>query len=142
MFTEAYMRKLLIIHFALASLLLTACGAPKVPGVYRMDIQQGNVVTQDMLDRLETGMEKRKVRYLLGTPLIVDTFNNDRWDYLYSFQPGGGKRVQRRISLFFAQEKLARIEGDIRPSVGTRTERRSTSIAPPCRRSTTPPSGK
>ncbi|RKZ36171.1 MAG: outer membrane protein assembly factor BamE, partial [Gammaproteobacteria bacterium] len=93
------MRKLLIIHFALASLLLAACAQQTIPGVYRIDIQQGNVVTQDMLDRLETGMEKRKVRYLLGTPLIIDTFNSGRWDYLYSFQPGGGKRVQRRISL-------------------------------------------
>ena len=118
------MRKLLIIHFVLASLLLTACAQQKIPGVYRIDIQQGNVVTQDMLDRLETGMEERKVRYLLGTPLIVDTFNNDRWDYLYSFQPGGGERVQRRISLFFAEGKLARMEGDIRPSVGQRAESR------------------
>jgi len=87
---------------------------PKIPGVYRIDIQQGNVVTQDMLNRLEKGMEKRKVRLVLGTPLITDTFNQERWDYLYSFQKGGGKRTTRHITLRFKQDRLLSIEGDVR----------------------------
>ena len=82
------------------------------PGVYKLDIQQGNVVTGDMLARLEPGMEKRKVRFLLGTPLVADTFNEDRWDYLYSFQEGGGDRSQQHIVLIFEDDRLAGVEGD------------------------------
>ena len=95
-------------------LLLAGCSA-KIPGVYRIDIQQGNVVEQEMLDRLEPGMEKRKVRFILGTPLLVDTFNQDRWDYLYSISEGGDTRQQRSVSIFFEDERLSRIEGDVRP---------------------------
>ncbi|NNJ83675.1 MAG: outer membrane protein assembly factor BamE [Gammaproteobacteria bacterium] len=98
--------------------ILAGCGKigiPKVdmPWVYKIDIQQGNVVTQDMLDKLEPGMEKRKVRFILGTPLIVSAFDQNRWDYVYNFQPGGGEREQRRISLFFKDDKLEHIEGNI-----------------------------
>ena len=100
---------------------LVGC-APKIPGIYRIDIQQGNVVDQDMLDRLEPGMEKRKVRFILGTPLLVDTFNQDRWDYLYSISEGGGTRQQRHVSLYFEDERLARIEGDVQPQSGERAD--------------------
>jgi len=89
---------------------------PKIPGIYRIDIQQGNVVTQDMLDRLQKGMEKRKVRLVLGTPLITDTFHQDRWDYIYSFQKGGGSPTLRNITLRFKKGRLASIEGDVKPA--------------------------
>ena len=71
------------------------------PGVYRIDIPQGNVITQEMVDQLRPGLNKRQVTFILGTPLIRDTFDQDRWDYLYSYQPGGGERVQERITVFF-----------------------------------------
>lgn len=103
-----------------AALLVAGCSGVHIPGVYRIDIQQGNVVTQDMIDQLEPGMDRRKVRFILGTPLLTDTFNEDRWDYFYSYQPGGGERVQRRVSVHFENERLARIEGDVRPGATRR----------------------
>ena len=98
----------------LASLLILA--GCSIPGVYKIDVQQGNVIEQEMIDKLRPGMTKRQVRYIMGTPLIIDTFEPDRWDYVYSYQPGGGKRVQEQISLLFADGKLANFIGHFRPS--------------------------
>ena len=92
--------------------LMSACTPPKIPGVYRIDVQQGNVVTKEMLDKIQIGMEKRKVRFVLGTPLISDPFNVERWDYLYSLQKGSGDRTQHRLSVYFTENKLSRIEGE------------------------------
>ena len=101
------------------ALLGTACS--NVPlGVYRVDVQQGNVLTEEMLAQLTPGMEKRKVRFLLGTPILVDTFNQDRWDYIYTFARGGGTIEQRQVTLFFEDERLARIEGDVHRGDGSR----------------------
>lgn len=83
------------------------------PGVYRIDIPQGNIITQEMVDQLRPGLTKRQVTFILGTPLIRDTFDQDRWDYLYSYQPGGGERVQERITVFFDENgELTHFEGD------------------------------
>lgn len=79
--------------------------------VYKIDIQQGNVVTQNMLQKVKTGMDKQQVGFILGTPLVVDVFNQDRWDYLYTFKPGRGERDQRNISLYFEEDRLVRIDG-------------------------------
>lgn len=104
---------LLVTAIAVLLLIVAGCGS-KLPGVYRLDIQQGNVITQEMLDQLELGMDRRKVRFILGTPLVTDPFNQNRWDYLYSFQEGGGDRVQRHVSVMFENDQLVRIEGNIR----------------------------
>ncbi|GGB99455.1 hypothetical protein GCM10011352_27050 [Marinobacterium zhoushanense] len=105
------MRKVFI-SVALA-VLVSACS--DFPGVYKIDIPQGNVVTQEMIDQLRPGMTESQVRYIMGTPLITDTFSPDRWDYLYSFKPGGEPRVQERVSLYFEDGKLVRLTGDFRP---------------------------
>lgn len=95
----------------LACCLLVACA--EFPGVYRIDIEQGNIVTQDMVDQLRPGMTKRQVRFIMGTPLIQDTFNQHRWDYLYSFQPGGEEREQKTlVVLFDDDDRLASYSGD------------------------------
>ncbi|CAM3204237.1 outer membrane protein assembly factor BamE [Pseudomonas plecoglossicida] len=108
--------KLLLNSLALAGLLaLAGCS---FPGVYKIDIQQGNVVTQDMIDQLRPGMTRRQVRFIMGNPLIQDTFNTNRWDYLYSLQPGGGQRQQERMSIFFNDnDQLASLSGDFMPGV-------------------------
>jgi len=108
------MRKLLIIPLLFASLLTGGCGEPRLPFVHRIDIPQGNVVTQDMLDKLEPGLNKRQVRYIMGSPMLVDVFNQEEWIYLYSFEPGGGERVQRRVSLFFTDDRLAKVTGNVK----------------------------
>jgi outer membrane protein assembly factor BamE len=88
---------------------------PGIPGVYRIDIQQGNIVDQAMLDRLEIGMESSKVRFILGTPLLIDPFNADRWDYVYSLRRGSGEEVRQRVSVYFVDDRLARIEDELEP---------------------------
>lgn len=106
--------KLLLTSLTLVGLLaLAGCS---FPGVYKIDIQQGNVVTQDMIDQLRPGMTRRQVRFIMGNPLIQDTFHTNRWDYLYSLQPGGGERQQERISVFFNEnDQLASLSGDFMP---------------------------
>lgn len=109
------MKTFLIYTFSVLALLLTGCNKDKIPGVYRIDIQQGNDVTQEMLNKLQPEMTKTQVAYIMGTPLLIDAFHPDRWDYIYSFHPGNGQREQRRITLFFTEDdKLSHIEGDTR----------------------------
>jgi len=110
------MKSSVVYSLALAVLLsLSACSTDKIPGVYRIDIQQGNDVTQEMINQLEPGMTKNQVAYVMGTPLLIDTFHPNRWDYIYSYQPGGDDREQRRITLLFDdEEKLSHLEGNTR----------------------------
>jgi outer membrane protein assembly factor BamE len=96
--------------------------------VYKIDVRQGNYVTQEMVDQLELQMPAARVQFLMGTPLIVDVFHQKRWDYLYSFQPNGKERQQRHLSLFFDdQDQLLKIEGDVK--VGNRKPQQP--ISPP-----------
>ena len=90
------MKSLLIYSLSLVILTLSACSKDKIPGVYRIDIQQGNQVTQEMLSKLEPGMTKSQVSFVMGTPMLIDVFHPNRWDYIYSFHPGNGTREQRR----------------------------------------------
>jgi len=90
----------------------------RFPGVYRIDIPQGNIITQEMVDQLRPGLTKRQVNFILGTPLIRDTFDQDRWDYVYSYQPGGGERVQERLVVFFEDGALVSFDGDFTQSPG------------------------
>ncbi|SFP79092.1 outer membrane protein assembly factor BamE [Pseudomonas borbori] len=97
---------------------LLALAGCSFPGVYKIDVQQGNVVTQDMIDQLRPGMTRSQVRFIMGNPLLTDTFHANRWDYLYSIQPGGGKRLQERVSLVFNDnDQLAGLSGDFMPGV-------------------------
>lgn len=86
-----------------------------LPFVYRMTVQQGNIVTEEMIDRLELGMTKNQVLYLLGTPVLTDIFHTDRWDYTYTIRRGHQDMETKRLTLFFEGDALARISGDIRP---------------------------
>ncbi len=88
----------------------------RFPGVYKIDIQQGNVITQDMIDQLKPGMTKRQVQFVMGSPLIKDSFRQNRWDYVYSFQPGGKERQQESVTLYFENDLLSHFEGDFMPS--------------------------
>lgn len=108
------------IILALACLLLGACSFKDfrfgLPGVYRIDIPQGNIVNQEMVDKLKPGMTRRQVRFVMGTPLIIDTFEHERWDYLHSLETKKDGRTQERISLYFKDDKLERITGDLAPA--------------------------
>jgi len=82
-------------------------------GVYKIDVNQGNYLSQDMVDKLKVGMTQAQVKQLLGTPLLTSPFRPDRWDYIYWREGTDGKREQRRVALFFNDGKLARMEGDV-----------------------------
>lgn len=100
-------------------LLLAGCsGVPTLPGItpYKMDIQQGNYVTQQMVAKLKPGMTRSQVRFILGTPLIVDMFRTNRWDYVYIYEKRGQVTEQRKITVIFEDDKLARVEGDVVPA--------------------------
>ena len=90
--------------------------ANDLPFLYKIDVQQGNVIDQDMVGRLRAGMDKKKVQFIMGTPIIQDTFNDERWDYVYTFHHGGGHTERRRITLIFEDDVLARVEGDVKPA--------------------------
>ena len=108
---------------ALLAAAVAACSVPRIPGItpYKMDIQQGNFVSQEMIAQLRPGMSREQVRYLLGTPLVADIFHPDRWDYVYWREAPDGKREERRVALFFsADNKLERITGDVVSSAAGR----------------------
>ncbi len=104
---------LLLITFTLSGCTRSFDGGFTTPLLYKIDIQQGNVIEQDMLDKLKPGMDKDQVRFIMGTPVIIDPFHSERWEYIYSYQKGGGVREQRYITLHFVDEKLSYITGDI-----------------------------
>jgi outer membrane protein assembly factor BamE len=86
--------------------------------VYRMNIQQGNYLEGKTVDKLEVGMTRTQVRYLLGTPMVPAVFDKDRWDYLYYFQSGRRLRKpqQRHLIVFFREDKVTRVERDNVPN--------------------------
>ena len=116
--TPTLMQKLLISIALSASLILAGCSTVSIPAAYKIDIQQGNIITQEMIEKLKPGMSKSQVRFALGTPLLIDAFHQERWDYVYSIQKGNNDRQQRRLALFFADDKLVRIEGDVAAPAG------------------------
>jgi outer membrane protein assembly factor BamE len=96
-----------------AAVCLSACGFVGFPGVYRIDVEQGNIVTQEMVDQLKPGMSRRQVRFILGTPLIEDPFNPDRWDYPYVKRNGLTVLSESRLTVFFDGDSLVKYDGDI-----------------------------
>src|SRR6185295_13879520 len=121
--TAAYRAAARAMPFALAALLpgCKSIDVPKVPGVtpYRMVIQQGNFISQEMVSQLKPGMTKEQVRFVLGTPLVTDIFHADRWDYVFFREMPDGKKEQRNLSVVFEKDKLARVLGDLLPADGT-----------------------
>jgi outer membrane protein assembly factor BamE len=88
----------------------------ELPFVYKMTVQQGNIITEEMVDQLELGMTKRQAQFILGTPLLTDFFQTDRWDYTYTIQRGHGPLEIRYLTLFFTEDTLVRVDGDIQPN--------------------------
>lgn len=83
---------------------------------YRIDIQQGNFLSQEMMSQLKRGMTREQVRFVLGSPLVTDVFHADRWDYVFYREVPGGATQRRHVSVFFENDRLARVGGDVNPS--------------------------
>jgi outer membrane protein assembly factor BamE len=93
-------------------------GLGGLPLMYRPDIQQGNVLEQTHVNRLELGMSKNQVRYTMGTPMLTHVFHQDRWDYIYMMRRPGEPVEQKRVTLFFQDDRLILVEGDMQPVPG------------------------
>lgn len=104
--------------------LIAGCSSFEVPdsldvvsklNPYRIDIRQGNLVTQEMVGQLKAGMSREQVRFLLGTPMLADVFHPDRWDYVYFFKPGNKPEdtQQRRLIVYFEDDRLVSVGGDV-----------------------------
>ena len=97
----------------LVALATAGCSPPQFIQPYRMDIQQGNYISQEMVSQLKPGMTKEQVRFVLGTPLVTDIFHADRWDYVYYRDSRRGPREARKLAVLFENGKLARVVGDV-----------------------------
>ena len=93
-------------------LLLGICVLVSASGcVYRINIQQGNFLDQAAVEQVKAGMTRSQVRYLLGTPMVADSFEKQRWDYIYYLKKGRSRHVDsRRVTVYFEDEKVARLD--------------------------------
>ncbi|HEY7774780.1 MAG TPA: outer membrane protein assembly factor BamE [Marinagarivorans sp.] len=104
------------ISVSILSIALSGCSSLEFPWVYRISVQQGNIIDQEEVDKLEIGMTKRQVQFVMGSPLLIDTFNQNRWDYYYSRRDGDGNTAKKQFTVFFEDDKYVRHEGDVEPS--------------------------
>ncbi|MDA9913398.1 outer membrane protein assembly factor BamE [Methylophilaceae bacterium] len=120
--------------FFLTFIFLTACSV-KSPvdffetKIYKLDVQQGNIISAEMLMGLKPGMTRAQVKYVLGTPLIQDSFHENRWDYIYKMIKDDRLIEERHVVVLFADDELVDVKGDIIQSndilIGAKTERQS-----------------
>ncbi|MEM7081825.1 MAG: outer membrane protein assembly factor BamE [Pseudomonadota bacterium] len=93
-----------VLLFILASG-LSACGG------YKINVLQGNYLDQEKINQVESGMTRNQVKYLLGTPMIADSFHENRWDYVYQFRIGKtGQVIERKVTIYFEGDTVQRVE--------------------------------
>ncbi|MFT7175089.1 MAG: outer membrane protein assembly factor BamE [Halioglobus sp.] len=100
---------------SLIFVLLSGCGVVGFPGVYKINIEQGNIITQDMVDQLKPGMSRRQVRFILGTPLVEDSFNQTRWDYAYVTRNGNKTLSEQQLTVHFEGDTLSNFTSTLTP---------------------------
>lgn len=96
--------------------LVSGCTYFQFPGIHRVEVQQGNIITQEMVNQLRPGMTKSQVRFIMGTPLVADSFHQNRWDYYYSVKKSNGDLKREQITVYFSEGKLTNIRGDYAPA--------------------------
>ena len=109
------------IQLIVISILLASCSSMSLPGLsslspHKIEIQQGNLITPEMREKIKVGMSAPMVRSILGTPLIVDPFHAKRWDYVYSLEQGGKLVEKQRLTLYFEDDHLTRIDDSAMPA--------------------------
>jgi len=131
--TGQRMKKLLIIITCIATLIMAGCSRFHI--VHRIDIQQGNVVTLEKVNKLETGMDRNQARFVMGTPMVVDVFHQDRWNYVYYLKPGYDDPQEEQVALIFENDVLVKIDSSIKPSdepdTGEQSTRQTALVVPP-----------
>ncbi len=123
-----------------ALLVIAGCSSAGKVGAlapYQSDVLQGNVVTREQAQALQTGMPREQVRNILGTPLLASAFHSDRWDYVFTFRRQGQEPQQRKVTVFFQGDALARVQADALPSelefISSLDRRRKGGEVPPLR---------
>ena len=108
---------MLLLRSLLLAAVVTVAGCSWAPtwGVYKIDVNQGNFVTQDVAEKLRVGQTKSQVRVLLGTPLVADAFHANRWDYIYRFESSGRVRDDHRLTIHFQDDKVVKWSNDEMP---------------------------
>lgn len=115
-FPFARMALIVAAAFSLAACESVRSWTPGFMQPYRPDVQQGSVVTQEMVEQLSSGMTRDQVRFLMGTPALVSVFHQDRWDYVYLLKRGkGSERQSRRLTVFFKDNRVEHFEADEMP---------------------------
>ena len=111
------MRKLML-SLGLLSAVQMSCSTVlnHLPYVYTVDVNQGNMIDQSMVDQLRPNMTKRQVLFIMGSPMLVDFFHQDRWDYVYWSKKGDSDPEQKNISIYFETDQIKAIQGDFRPN--------------------------
>ena len=107
------MKNLRMLPYALLVAVLAGCTVDRIPGVYRIDVEQGNVLDAESVAQLQPGMTRQQVRFLLGTPMLVDTFHPDRWDYIYRVRHGNGRLDSEHITVHFDGDTVTRVAGRV-----------------------------
>ena len=108
------MRQLMRLSFPLLlALSLGACGFVGFPGVYKIDVEQGNIVTREMVAQRKPNMSRRQVRFILGTPLLEDPFDQSRWDYPYVKRNGLKILSESKLTVYFDGDTLMRFDTDL-----------------------------
>lgn len=102
--------------FFLLILVINGCSSFSFPGVHKITIQQGNVITQAMVDKLKPGMTKSQIRFVLGNAIVDDSLDSERWDYIYTIQLGGQTPISKYMSLYFVDNRLSHFEGSYLPT--------------------------
>ncbi|MGI9325106.1 MAG: outer membrane protein assembly factor BamE [Pseudomonadales bacterium] len=102
-----------IITLLLAGALVSGCSFPRL---YRATVQQGNVITQEMVDKLTPGMTRSQVAFIMGEPVLRNTFASDRWDYIYTVTLPGYYEEEKRLTLYFEDDVLSFFTGDYLPA--------------------------
>ena len=102
----------------LACLTQAACSMPKFafPRVHKVTIQQGNVITQRMIDQLKPGMTRDQVAFVMGEPIFLNPFAEDRWDYIYSLEIPGVYKERKRLTVHFQNDLMTHFSGDFAPT--------------------------
>jgi outer membrane protein assembly factor BamE len=106
-----------VLAIAAISFALAGCSSGKWGFPYRAPVQQGNWITSEQVAQLRPGMTREQVRFILGSPTLTSVLHADRWDYPYYFKPGYGKAQERKFTVWFENDKVARWDGDQQPDV-------------------------
>ena len=105
-----FLRNLSFSLIIFSTFFLQACS---FPGVFKINVQQGNIITQEMLDTLKPGMTQKQVHFVLGKPVVENLFNDSFENYVYTYQKAGGEIQQQTIKIFYENDLFVRYEGTL-----------------------------